>query len=413
MALTNMRICFIADAGSIHVQRIVSYYVSRGDEILVLSSARQATEISGTRTIHLLDTSRPPESTSNRKARGGMSFVVQIKSLIPIWLIVSLRRALRGLQLFNKRKFCVAEILRFKADVIYCFRCFPEGILASRCGVRPVLLRTAGADISTLPKYPIYKQLIRNALQSADVVVTESFWERRLLHRLCGPDVQPKVALIGIDASVFKPPVSREGLREKYGLPLDSFVVVSNRYLEGNYNGWLVVQAVQSVLERCRNLVFLYVNPAKMGSRTRAKAEAIAASCPQIRFIDGRLPYSEMPNILGCGDVYVTFSSADGIPNSLLEAMACGLVPIAAELPQLREWIEDGKTGYLVPQTDKARLASIIHDLYVNRHVLADMSKRCVSKIREAASYEECSAQIRTRLFELAKITVNRGLSQL
>ena len=99
-----------------------------------------------------------------------------------------------------------------------------------------------------------------------------------------------------------------------------------------------------------------------------------------------------IPEILCCGDAYISFSAFDGVPNSFLEAMACGLVPIVGELPQLHEWIEDGITGYFVRQYDTEELASVVRYLYKHRHEISEMSARCVSKIRSGGSYDVCGA---------------------
>jgi glycosyltransferase involved in cell wall biosynthesis len=197
--------------------------------------------------------------------------------------------------------------------------------------------------------------------------------------------------------------LSQESLREKYGLRQDAFVVISNRYLAGHYNGWMVVNAIQSIMEQCPALVLLYLNPSTMGPHIRTKADAITASFPRIKFLDGPVPYRVMPEILGCGDIYISFSALDGVPNSLLEAMACGLVPIVGELPQLHEWVEPGVTGYFVPQTDIKGLASVVCDLYQNRQTLPEMSAQCIATIREQGSFDVCSAHIRELLESLAQ----------
>jgi glycosyltransferase involved in cell wall biosynthesis len=309
----------------------------------------------------------------------------------------------------GKRNRCNKEIERFSPDVIYCFRSFPEGILASRCLVRPLFLRTAGSDVSHFPKYPVYRQLIRKALQGADVLVTESLWESKRIQDLCGHTVAPKVSVIGVDTERFRPTVLRDHLRDRYGLPRDAFVVITNRYLDKPYNGWLVVKSIESVLQRCDRLVLLYASPVKMDHRTKAKTDLIERDFPRIRFLDGPRPYSEMPDILGCGDAFISFSSVDGIPNSLLEAMGCGLVPVVADLPQFHEWIEDGKHGYFVRQYDTGHLASAITHLYTHCEELSEMSVRCVSKIRRHGSYELCMEYTRDLLNQLN----HRKISQM
>lgn len=382
-----MRICFIADSSSIHVRRIISFYVGEKDEILVLSSAQEVSDIPGTKTVHLL---------AGNELSSALSFPLRVanKSWHLRWNIFLLR-------LLRKRAFCVEQIQGFDPDVIYCWRSFPEGILASHCAIRPLLLRTAGPDISKLPKYPVYKQIIRKALRSADVIVTEAHWEKQLVRDLCGARAKVEANTIGVNTNLFRPTASRNNLRDKYGLSREAFVVVSNRDLGGHYNGWLVVKAIQSIMDKCPDLELFYINPSKLGLRTKPKVEAVVRRFPRIRFIDGGVPHSEVPDILGCGDVYISFSSYDGTPYSLLEAMACGLIPIVAELPQLHEFMEQGVSGYFVPQHDINSLASVVCNLYKDRQTIPAMSARCVSKIQEEALYEVCSERIRDLLKNL------------
>lgn len=396
-----MRICFFGDSSSIHFQRIVSYYTRAKDQVMILSSAPETSDIPGAETVFLLN-GKKPFSTNPGKNDTKRRFLDYVKHLLPRFVKTSVNRTTRALRLLRKVSICRAKIRSFNPDVIYCFRSFPEGMLASYCHERPLLLRTAGPDISKLPRYPVYRQIIRRVIKAAEVVVTESLSERRLLRDLCGKAVNPEVSIIGIDTALFKPPVSQERVRDKYRLPRDAFVVVSNRYFDGHYNGWLVIEAIQAVIDECPNLMLLYVSPSRMGLNTRAKVKAISKRWPRMKVIDGPLPHSEMPDYLGCGNVYISFSSFDGIPNSLLEAMACGLVPIVGELPQLHEWVEEGQSGYFIPQNDVKGLAVIIKDLYENREVLPRMAARGISKIHAQASYEGCSKRTRDLLKKLA-----------
>lgn len=397
-----MRICFLGDSSSIHFQRIVSYYVHTKDDIMILSTAPVMSDIRGAETVYLSNGKKAVRSGRVKNDRRH-TMVSYVKSLIPRSVKASVNRAMRAARLLGKISVCRGRIREFNPDVIYCFRSFPEGLLAAFCHMRPLLLRTAGPDISKLPRYPVYRQVIRWIIRGADIVVTESLSERRLLKNLCGEAVNPEVTIIGIDTALFKPPVSKESARDKYGVARDAFVVISNRYFDGHYNGWLVVKAIQAVIGECPNLVLLYVSPSQMGLNTRTRVEAIAQRSPQMKFIDGPLPHSEMPDYLACGDVYISFSSYDGIPNSLLEAMACGLVPIVGELPQLHEWIEEGQTGYFIPQNDVEKLAHAIKRLYQSPQVLPTMAARCIAKIHEHGSYERCSKRTRSVLRTLTE----------
>src|SRR6185312_3951624 len=47
----------------------------------------------------------------------------------------------------------------------------------------------------------------------------------------------------------------------------------------------------------------------------------------------------EMANLLRSSAASVSPSEHDGTPNTLLEAMACGAIPVAGDIESIREWI--------------------------------------------------------------------------
>jgi glycosyltransferase involved in cell wall biosynthesis len=58
--------------------------------------------------------------------------------------------------------------------------------------------------------------------------------------------------------------------------------------------------------------------------------------------------------------VMVSPSTHDGTPNSLLEAMACGVFPVCGDLESIREWIRHGENGLLVNPNDAEALADAL-----------------------------------------------------
>ena len=70
----------------------------------------------------------------------------------------------------------------------------------------------------------------------------------------------------------------------------------------------------------------------------------------------------DVPEILRSLDVYVLPSTAEGISNTILEAMASGLPVVATRVGGNPELVIDGETGRLVPAADPARMASALLD---------------------------------------------------
>jgi glycosyltransferase involved in cell wall biosynthesis len=73
-----------------------------------------------------------------------------------------------------------------------------------------------------------------------------------------------------------------------------------------------------------------------------------------VRFLGLR---TDIPRLLSAADVYWLTSVSEGIPLTLIEAMAVGLPIVATRVGGVQEVIQDGKTGLLAPRGDDAALA--------------------------------------------------------
>ena len=65
-------------------------------------------------------------------------------------------------------------------------------------------------------------------------------------------------------------------------------------------------------------------------------------------WLDGVHPM-EMPALMAAGDFYLSTSELEGMSLALLEAMAAGLYPVVTEVGGVRESVDDGLTGSIVP----------------------------------------------------------------
>jgi len=104
---------------------------------------------------------------------------------------------------------------------------------------------------------------------------------------------------------------------------------------------------------------------------------------------------SDIPDLLATCDLFVLPSFFEGLPVSVVEAMASGKPVVATAIGGTDEAVENGVTGLLVPPGDAVRLAEAI------RAVLADaaLAARMGSAGRRRAQ-EEFSAEMMIRRTE-------------
>ncbi len=74
----------------------------------------------------------------------------------------------------------------------------------------------------------------------------------------------------------------------------------------------------------------------------------------------GRMEPERLARLLGQHRIYVSTSPAEGSSVSLLEAMACGCLPVVTDIPANREWITHESNGLLYPVGDTKALAEQI-----------------------------------------------------
>jgi glycosyltransferase involved in cell wall biosynthesis len=107
-------------------------------------------------------------------------------------------------------------------------------------------------------------------------------------------------------------------------------------------------------------------------------------------------------------DVYLNTSRHEGLPLSVVEAMACGTPVISAAVGGIPEIVTDGEHGFLVQGREPARFAERCLTLLRDDRLRARMGERAAATARTQLSaqamaaayrrlYEECATRLRAR----------------
>jgi sugar transferase (PEP-CTERM/EpsH1 system associated) len=161
----------------------------------------------------------------------------------------------------------------------------------------------------------------------------------------------------GVDTERFAPARNAE-LRGRFGLREDDFVVGCIGRLDPVKNLPGVVRAARSLEETDPSVRLMIVGDGPQ----RADVEKLIG---ELRF--RRQPVlagqqSRVEDFYGVFDVFALNSFAEGMSNTLLEAMASGLPTVCTRVGGNLELVEDNRRGRLVPVGDDEQLAAAIRE---------------------------------------------------
>jgi glycosyltransferase involved in cell wall biosynthesis len=157
-----------------------------------------------------------------------------------------------------------------------------------------------------------------------------------------------------------------EDWRKRLDMPRDSIVVgtVGRLVEEKGYHEFF--QAASLVAASQPSTLFLVVGDTAEGDRDpfSSRMADMVSSDPNLR---DRVRFAgfthDVPPLLQVMDIFVLASYREGMPRSIIEAMAAGKPVVATDIRGCREEVIDGITGFLVPVRDAPALAKALEAL--------------------------------------------------
>jgi glycosyltransferase involved in cell wall biosynthesis len=115
---------------------------------------------------------------------------------------------------------------------------------------------------------------------------------------------------------------------------------------------------------------------------------------PLVHFT-GQVPeHQRVFSLLKAVDMMVLPSIDEAFGIAYIEAMSCGCPVIGCEGEGPSEFVEDGKTGFLIPENDPAEIARILAEISENRELIETMGTAARDYVRENLTWEENAKQM-------------------
>jgi glycosyltransferase involved in cell wall biosynthesis len=263
--------------------------------------------------------------------------------------------------------FTIYVILKNKCGLIHVHWAIPTGLIGVWAGKllrKPVVVTIHGSDFRMATERSSFlTKIFLYVCQRANQIMCVSEVQEKEIQKM-GVRIEKILTFpMGIDESFLE-----VGRKRREKLNGQSHTVLSNRNLLPLYNVSLLIRAIPAVLKEEPNTKFIIAGDGLERDNLEKEAKNLNVSS-LIKFL-GRVPPEKMADLLAQADIYVSTSLYDGTSVSLLEAMGSGAFPVVTDIPSNREWIVDGKNGFLVPIDESGILASRILDAIRNRDLL-------------------------------------------
>ena len=121
---------------------------------------------------------------------------------------------------------------------------------------------------------------------------------------------------------------------------------------------------------------------------------------PSVTLVGAR---SDVPELLAGADVFVLSSRSEGLPMSVLEAMAAGLPVVATDVGGVSELVLEGETGLLVPHGDATALAQALERLLRDKDLRRRMAASARARVErefDLTSFQEAHVELYRRELE-------------
>ena len=115
----------------------------------------------------------------------------------------------------------------------------------------------------------------------------------------------------------------------------------------------------------------------------------------------GRVRHDDMPAYYSLAEIAVAVPTSDGLPQTLLESVACGTPNILSRLPRYEEIVRHEESAYFVEPSPACIAAGIVR-LLEDPALRAGIAARAHAIVRDEADLDEQAARVERRYQQLA-----------
>jgi teichuronic acid biosynthesis glycosyltransferase TuaC len=249
----------------------------------------------------------------------------------------------------------------FDFDLIDAHYFYPDGVAAAllaRWFGKPFIVTARGTDLNLIPQYTLPRKMMQWAAKRAASLIGVS---QALADVLLGWGLAAqKVHVIrnGVNLDRFAPQEAGAA-RARLGLAPQGPMLLSVGNLVELKGHALLIEALHLLRDEWPALRLVIAGEGPERPRLQAQIERLGLA-ERVRLL-GAVPNAALCDWYCAADLFLLPSSREGLPNALLEALACGTPVLASAVGGIPEVLADaGAAGALLPERSAAGIAAAL-----------------------------------------------------
>ena len=263
----------------------------------------------------------------------------------------------------------------------------------------PLICTLRGSDINLYPFYGrMSMYLTKKLIKEADQLLSVSNALKMAANQIAKSPNEIRVVYNGCDLIVFNKNKNHAvEERNRFGIPINDMVLI---FVGSVTRSKGIFELINAFIKLNNNNSKLHLMIIGGGSALSEIKEIIHANNIETRVhIFSNQPHDKISIFLNAADILVLPSYAEGLPNVILEAMACGLPVIASKVGGIPEAIEEGISGILVEKQDVDTLTKAIEKLIEDKHLSEQMGANGRKIVEEKFTWNR-NAENLMRIYE-------------
>jgi glycosyltransferase involved in cell wall biosynthesis len=258
------------------------------------------------------------------------------------------------------------ELRAARYDVLLASWAFPDAVagawVARLLGI-PYVVKVHGSDLNVQAEARLRRPQIRAALRGAGAVVAVSRALANKAVELGAPADAVETIYNGVDTRIFNRG-DRVAARQRLGLPAEVPIVLYAGNLKATKGCHDLIEAFPMLVKRHHDARLIYVGEGASRANLEDRAASLCCS-PAVRF-EGAVDHAALADWFRAADVLCLPSHNEGVPNVVLEAMACGTPIVATAVGGIPEVVAE-TAGILVPAHQPHELGTALVEAFERR----------------------------------------------